>query len=82
MAASASVNSSASTAAIPEEDQYSQRRSGSPISQRSQSQVSADDPDSLDLTGPNPTRDALADGIVSLLSPTLKTLDEGVHATK
>ncbi len=60
-----------------EEDQLHQRRSGTPVSQ-----VSVDDPDSLDITGPNPTRDALADGIVSLLSPTLKTLDEGVLATK
>jgi len=64
----------------PDDDQLQQRSSGSPISQRSQ--ISVDDPDSLDLTGPNPTRDAIADGIVSLLSPTLKTLDEGVLATK
>ena len=55
------------------------KRSSSP-GQRSQTSV--DDPDSLDLTGPNPTRDALADGIVSLLSPTLKNLDEGVLSTK
>ncbi|CAG7720494.1 unnamed protein product [Allacma fusca] len=65
------------TSAVPlsEDD----RGSGSP-SQRSQTSV--DDPDSFDLTGPNPTRDALADGIVSLLSPTLKTLDEGFLSTK
>jgi len=46
------------------------------------SQGSAEDPDSFDLTGHHPTRDTLAEGIVSLLSPTLKTLDEGVLATK
>ena len=54
------------------------RRSVSP----SQSSSQNDDGDSLDLTGQNATRDALADGIVSLLSPTLKTLDEGVLSTK
>lgn len=43
------------------------------------SQASVDEDD---LAGPNPTRDALAEGIVSLLSPTLKTLDQGVLATK
>lgn len=74
--ASSSIASNSGVAA-GEEDQVHHRRGGSPVSQ-----VSVDDPDSLDLTGPNPTRDALADGIVSLLSPTLKTLDEGVHATK
>lgn len=74
------TSTSALTSGSADEDQLLQRRSDSPISQRSQ--VSVDDPDSLDLTGPNPTRDALADGIVSLLSPTLKTLDDGVLATK
>lgn len=78
--ATSTTSSGFSNTGVPEDDQIHHRRGGSPVSQRSQ--VSVDDPDSLDLTGPNPTRDALADGIVSLLSPTLKTLDEGVLATK
>jgi hypothetical protein len=63
------------TASVPDEDH--QRRHGSPISERSQASLDEDD-----LAAPNPTRDALAEGIVSLLSPTLNTLDQGVLATK
>lgn len=78
MATSTTTSAFSNTGVTGEEDLVQhQRRSGTPVSQ-----VSVDDPDSLDITGPNPTRDALADGIVSLLSPTLKTLDEGVLATK
>lgn len=77
MATSTTTSAFSNTGVTGEEDLVHQRRSGTPVSQ-----VSVDDPDSLDITGPNPTRDALADGIVSLLSPTLKTLDEGVLATK
>ena len=65
------------TAASVSDDDQPIRRTESPLSERSQPSVDEDD-----LTGPNPTRDALADGIVSLLSPTLKTLDQGVLATK
>lgn len=64
------------TASLPSPDD--EKRSGSPRG----SQGSVEDPDSFDLTGHHPTRDTLAEGIVSLLSPTLKTLDEGVLATK
>lgn len=62
------------TSASDDDQQHHNRRSPS---ERSQPSLDEDD-----LTGPNPTRDALAEGIVSLLSPTLKTLDQGVLATK
>ncbi|XP_021946885.1 SNAPIN protein homolog [Folsomia candida] len=52
------------------------------LNRRSPSEKSQPSLDEDDLTSPNPTRDALAEGIVSLLSPTLKTLDQGVLATK
>jgi len=67
----------ATASALDDDQQGRQRRHGSPISDRSQVSLEEDD-----LASPNPTRDALAEGIVSLLSPTLNTLDQGVLATK
>lgn len=54
----------------------------SPTKSEQSGSLEDEEEDNISLTGPNATRDAIADGIVSLLSPTLKTLDQGVLATK